>query len=146
MCNKIKPEELVKLTIDPYIAMDNNGKWYTYSRKPTINKTNNGWSSCGEFGGIYLNIDYDGDWKDSLFTRIKEPVLRPLTYDELLDKLKCGVCYLEMIRPKRVVSISALMHDNIYINYTGSIKECHTYNELMHKFTFLNGEPCGVYE
>ena len=47
MCNKIKPEELVNITVSAYIAMDDNGHWYAHESKPILKKEN------GEPCGVY---------------------------------------------------------------------------------------------
>ena len=47
MCDKIKPEELVKFTKYPYIAMDDNKHWYVHESKPILKKEN------GEPCGVY---------------------------------------------------------------------------------------------
>ena len=79
--------------------------------------------------------------------RVKpEPIFRPYLFSELADKLTCGK---QFVRPKNnpdrvIYSISAMYN---YNNGTISIRLSDTYyssEELLDKFTWIDGKPCGV--
>ena len=79
--------------------------------------------------------------------RVKpKPIFRPYLFSELADELTCGK---QFVRPKdnpdRVIyNIGAIYN---YENGTTSIKvsdTCYSFEELLDKFTWIEGEPCGV--
>lgn len=64
----LKPQEVFEYLINDYvyIAMDKNKEWAAFKETPLLlGELWVNWSASF----IPLNIDYQGDWKDSLFVR-----------------------------------------------------------------------------
>ena len=75
MKKKIDPQALANV-LGMYLTMDKNGYWYVYEYKPTcgVSVWSVGFGSiiCLGLGGRDVLVDYDGDWKDSLFSPQEE--------------------------------------------------------------------------
>ena len=72
---KIKPEDVLKLLpkIYKYIALMKDGEWRVFQEKPIIDEDED-WESYSDKGSHenwldVLDIDYTGNWQDSLFER-----------------------------------------------------------------------------
>lgn len=63
--------DLLPLLKPGWVAMDSNGEWWWFKKRPTISVRHNYWSTKGDCDGytdlIEFNVaPFDDDWKDSL--------------------------------------------------------------------------------
>jgi hypothetical protein len=61
----ITPQEVAQM-FDCWVAMDMDGDWWRYSQKPELDYSF--WNGRGILIDC-LDIQYTGDWKDSLFDK-----------------------------------------------------------------------------
>lgn len=86
------------------------------------------------------------NWRDFDYRVKPEPIFRPYLFSELVDELTRGKQFIRLKdNPDRVIyNIDAIYN---YENGTTSIKvsdTCYSFEELLDKFTWIEGEPCGV--
>ena len=68
----IKREEIFEHVSEEYryAAMDKNELWYLYGTIPVALEGCSAWTDClTNFQFILLDVDYNGNWKDSLVKR-----------------------------------------------------------------------------
>lgn len=81
-CSEFEPEKTIDLDwdclpkwADKWIAMDNNGSWYSYSEKPFLSKDSSLWlleeQQVVFINKFFTHKNFKGDWKDSLFMNPK---------------------------------------------------------------------------
>lgn len=66
---KFKPQEVANM-LEPFytfIARDKCKSWFAYEREPT--RGSDEWVGGGECSRFPIEIDYNGDWRDSLFKK-----------------------------------------------------------------------------
>lgn len=70
MMKQIKIQDLLPLLKPGFVAMDRNGEWFWYNKKPHANTVY--WSAARVTNSVSMELSgfdiapYDGDWKDSL--------------------------------------------------------------------------------
>lgn len=83
---KLKPQDAANIIIDPYqyLARDEDNQWYAYIEEPKPGDDQ--WINGAECEPINIKIDYDGDWKDSLFVKHQVKDIKDMWKDSLFVK------------------------------------------------------------
>lgn len=78
-----------------YILMNPEGYWSAVANTPSLNWDKSCWNPVKESEPLILNIEYTGDWKNSLFCREKQISIYdiPQTSITLSDLTKCIKCH-----------------------------------------------------
>lgn len=127
MNNKIKIKDLLPFLKDGWVAMDKDGRWFWYGKKPS--KCVCTWSSC-EYQHIGLfDIEPADDWEKSLMKCGKKPEL----------KLEVGKFYRTREGRKAIVLSNSLSKK--YPFWACIVGEIQPYKVNIKGFTFSEDLP-----
>jgi len=139
----VTPEELVKITEHPYIAMDQNGCWHQYVNEPHVKDLT--WLALHGCRLLYINIKYDGEWNHSLRSRIQTSTYRPLETEAELAGLVGRV--LRAKHSTEGVYLYALVSNVKCSGGSIHIEMMDTNfppDEVLDSYTYKDGSPVGI--
>ena len=84
MKKKMPREKVFEYIEEDYIMMDKRGRWWAQEECPALNRSSPVCWTGGICFPLYIAIDYDGPWEDSLMERPREKVLYYIDCGEVI--------------------------------------------------------------
>ena len=138
----MKPEDIVKIVKYPYMAMDKDGDWYNYEKEPYVDDSDDTcWipNTGADYYIPFANIEYTGDWKDSLVVDASRVERQPVE-GQIVEYIAQGTRSDQITEDDYIKS-----HPTLKITENSTIKEiddwyvkkCHQQNQMEFKIIKL---------